>query len=44
MRIVHVALYVYAVRINVKVHYATLAVTMECNYIGFANLRQVIDN
>ena len=33
MGIVHVALYVYAVCINVKVHNATLAVTMKCNYI-----------
>ena len=33
MSIIHVAPYVYAVRINVKVHNATLAVTMKCNYI-----------
>ena len=33
MGIIHVAPYVYAVRINMKVHNATLAVTMKCNYI-----------
>ena len=33
MGIIHVAPHVYAVRINVKVHNATLAVTMERNYI-----------
>lgn len=33
MGIIHVAPHVYAVRINVKVHNATLAVTMKRNYI-----------
>lgn len=33
MGIIHVAPYVYAVRINVKVHNTTPAVTVKCNYI-----------